>query len=186
MHIVDLVIAVVWVAVLVYWLVAASAVKASRPNGRRWTMFLGVRIVVIAAVLILVRSRVGEGHLNATVDPWLQGIGLVIFLAGTAMAVWARAILGRNWGQPMSQRIEPELVTGGPYRYVRHPIYSGLLLAMIGTTIAVSLYWLVALVILGAYFVYSATVEERLMEAEFPDAYPEYRRRTKMLMPFVF
>jgi protein-S-isoprenylcysteine O-methyltransferase Ste14 len=57
---------------------------------------------------------------------------------------------------------------------------------MIGTAIAVSLYWLVAVVILGAYFVYSATVEERIMARLFPDTYPEYKRRTKMLIPFVF
>jgi len=74
----------------------------------------------------------------------------------------------------------------GPYRSIRHPIYSGIILAMIGTTIGVSLYWLVAVGLLGAYFVYSAVVEERYMAGRFPDSYPEYKRSTKMLIPFIF
>ena len=62
----------------------------------------------------------------------------------------------------------------------------GQILAMIGTTIAVSLYWLVAAVLIGAYFTYSATAEERFMVGGFPEPYPEYKRSTKMLIPFVF
>jgi len=77
------------------------------------------------------------------------------------------------------------LVTTGPYSSVRHPIYSGIILAMIGTTIAVSVYWLVAVALLGAYFLYSAIVEERSMARLFPDSYPEYKRSTKMLIPFI-
>ncbi len=121
-----------------------------------------------------------------TASPWLQGIGLAVFVAGLALAVWARVYLGRNWGMPMSQKADPELVTTGPYRSVRHPIYTGIILAMIGTTIAVSLYWLVAVILIGAYFIYSATVEERLMARTFPDTYPAYKQLTKMLIPFVF
>jgi len=86
----------------------------------------------------------------------------------------------------MSQKADPELVTTGPYSKIRHPIYSGIILAMIGTTIAVSLYWLVAVALLGAYFAYSAIVEERFMADRFPGSYPEYKRSTNMLIPFIF
>jgi protein-S-isoprenylcysteine O-methyltransferase Ste14 len=133
----------------------------------------------------LLRVRALKGH-AATNDPWLQGIGLAVFLLGLALAIWARVYLGRNWGMPMSQKADPELVTTGLYSSVRHPIYSGIILAMIGTTIAVSLYWLVAVALLGAYFLYSAIVEERSMARLFPGSYSEYKRSTKMLMPFIF
>jgi protein-S-isoprenylcysteine O-methyltransferase Ste14 len=93
--------------------------------------------------------------------------------------------LGRNWGMPMSRRADPELVTTGPYRRVRHPIYSGLILAMAGTAIAVSLYWLNAVAISGAYFLFSAVIEERTMAKLFPAAYPPYKRATKMLIPYL-
>ena len=86
----------------------------------------------------------------------------------------------------MTQKEHPELVTTGPYHRVRHPIYTGLLLALIGTSIAVSLYWLVAVVAVGAYFVYSAFAEERFMASRFPDTYPGYKRSTRMLIPFIF
>jgi protein-S-isoprenylcysteine O-methyltransferase Ste14 len=115
----------------------------------------------------------------------LQGIGLTVFFLGLALAVWARLYLGRNWGMPMSQKADPELITTGPYHVIRHPIYSGIILALIGTTIATSLYLLVAVVLIGGYFVYSATAEERYMTGRFPDTYPRYKRSSKMLIPFI-
>lgn len=119
-------------------------------------------------------------------SPWLQGVGLTLFLLGLALAVWARISLGRNWGTPMSEKVDPELVTTGPYRRVRHPIYSGVILAVVGTTMAVSLFFLLPAVVGAGYFVYSAAVEERLMERLFPDTYPAYKRSTNMLIPFIF
>ena len=86
----------------------------------------------------------------------------------------------------MSQKDEPELVTGGAYRLVRHPIYSGILLAVLGTAIALSWLFLVALVLAGAYFTYSASVEERYLTEPFPDTYPAYKRSTKMFVRFIF
>ena len=86
----------------------------------------------------------------------------------------------------MSQKDEPELVTSGPYRLVRHPIYSGILLAGVGTAVALSWMWLVAVALAGVYFTYSATVEEGYLSREFPDAYPAYKRSTKMLVPLIF
>jgi len=105
---------------------------------------------------------------------------------GLSFAIWARVHIGRNWGTPMSQKDDPELVTSGPYHSVRHPIYSGILMAGVGTAVALSWFWLIAVVLAGAYFLYSATVEERNLAKQFPEAYPTYRRSTKMLVPFVF
>jgi protein-S-isoprenylcysteine O-methyltransferase Ste14 len=113
-------------------------------------------------------------------------VGLVLFAFGLGFAIWARPHIGRNWGTPMSQKDEPELVTSGPYRLIRHPIYFGLLLAGVGTAVALRWMWLIALALVGMYFVYSATVEEHYLTEQFPDAYPTYKRATKMLVPFVF
>jgi protein-S-isoprenylcysteine O-methyltransferase Ste14 len=132
-----------------------------------------------------VRAKAFKGQ-TITNDPWLQAIGLAIFVSGLVLAIWARRYLGPNWGMPMSEKVDPELVTTGPYSRVRHPIYSGLIVAMIGTAIAVSWYWLIAVALMGAYFIYSAVMEERYMMGQFPDAYPGYRRSTKMLVPFIF
>ena len=182
MHVIDIVIFAGWVAFWLYWLVASVGVKAGQAP---WTRFAGLRIGVILVILLLLRGRALRGHM-AISSPWLQGIGLAVFLLGLALAIWARVYIGQNWGMPMSQKADPELITTGPYRSIRHPIYSGIILAMIGTTLAVSLYWLVAVGLLGAYFIYSATVEERFMAGRFPDSYPKYKRSTKMLIPFIF
>ncbi|HTW21544.1 MAG TPA: isoprenylcysteine carboxylmethyltransferase family protein, partial [Mycobacteriales bacterium] len=89
-------------------------------------------------------------------------------------------------GMPMSQKVDPDLITSGPYRWIRNPIYSGILLALLGSAIAVSLEWLIVVVPIGAYFVYSAVMEQKYMTERFPDTYPAYRDRTKMLIPYVF
>ena len=178
---------VVWLAFWIYWLAAATSTKSSLPGPRgAWWAGVRVRAGIIVVTLLVVRSPIVRGHDLAVHSVSLQAIGLTLFLGGLAFAVWARVHLGRNWGVPMSQRVDPELVTSGPYRYVRHPIYSGILLALVGTALGLDLYWFVPAAAAGVYFVYSATVEERLMSERFPTQYPAYRARTRMLVPFVW
>ena len=146
---------------------------------------LRIRALIIVLALILFRLGAFRGG-SVNTDPWRAGLGLVLFVLGLAFAVWARVNIGRNWGTPMSQKAEPELVTSGPYRLTRHPIYSGILLAALGTALALSWFWLIAAALAGIYFVYAATVEERYLAEQFPGTYPEYRRSTKMLVPYIF
>jgi protein-S-isoprenylcysteine O-methyltransferase Ste14 len=182
MHAVDVVILAGWLVFWLYWLAVSTGVKEGRT---RWTRFAGIRVAIILVILLLVRSK-ALGHPSPTSNPWLLGVGLVVFVLGLVVAIWARVYLGRNWGMPMTEKVDPELVTTGPYRRIRHPIYSGIVLAMIGTTIAVSLYWLVAVVLLGAYFLFSASMEECFMVTRFPDSYPQYKRSTKKFIPYLF
>ncbi len=170
---------VIWIVFWLFWLVAAAGAKESirgprtRPPG------------LLAIIIVFVLLRVFNASSLDVHSPVLQVVGAVLFLAGLGLAVWARIYLGRNWGMPMTQRAEPELVTSGPYTYVRHPIYSGILLAILGTALATNFSWLIALGVVGGYFIYSATVEERNLAATFPTTYPSYMTRTKLLVPFV-
>lgn len=182
MKAVDLVFAAVWAAFWLYWIVAAFFMKRGRVP---WSRELSIRAVIVLIVFALVRAGAFNHHAGNT-DLWLAGVGLALFALGLGFAVWARVHIGRNWGTPMTRKKEPELVTSGPYHLVRHPIYSGILVAGIGTAVALSWLWFVAVALAGLYFIYSATVEERFMTERFPDAYPEYRRSTKMLLPFIF
>ena len=182
MRVVELVFAVVWAAFWAYWIVAAFSMKRGRVA---WSRELGVRVVIAAIVLLLFRLGAFRDS-GLTTAPWRAAIGLVLLVVGLGFAVWARRVLGRNWGMPMTERDTPELVTGGPYRLVRHPIYSGILLATVGTAIALDWTWLLAVLMAGIYFIYSATVEERYLAEHFPDTYPAYQRTSKMLVPYVF
>lgn len=172
-------IGVIWVVFWVYWMISAAGSKQGMRTRRTRPPGLAI------AVLVIVLLRVFHAGGLAVHSPFLVAFGVVLFLSGLGLAVWARVHLGRNWGMPMTRKDEPELVTSGPYRLVRHPIYSGILLAMLGTACATNGYWAIALVLIGAYFLYSAKVEERLMTDAFPGAYPGYRARTKMLIPYV-
>ena len=169
-----------WVVFWIYWLVAATRAKQSAGPRRRLPP--GVRVVLLAFIAIrLLRGSALTTHSDLA----LAVVGTIVFASGLLLAVWARIHLGRNWGMPMSQKDEPELVTDGPYRFVRHPIYTGILFGLLGTALATDLYWLVVCVFLGGYFIYSARVEEQNLIRTFPRQYPIYRARTKMLIPFV-
>jgi protein-S-isoprenylcysteine O-methyltransferase Ste14 len=182
MRTVELVFAVGWAAFWLYWLVAAFSVKRGRVP---WSRELRIRVILVILVILLIRLGVFRGH-GLTTDPWRAGIGLVCFTLGLGLAIWARVHIGRNWGPPMTQKDEPELVTSGPYRLVRHPIYSGILAAGLGTAVALSWWWLIAVALAGVYILYSAKIEERYLTDQFPDDYPDYKRSTKMLVPFIF
>jgi protein-S-isoprenylcysteine O-methyltransferase Ste14 len=172
-------IAVAWALFWVGWL--AVAFTAKRSVGRR--SFLGGRGIAAVAVVVLIR---GFGHGSLEIHSLALGIiGTALFVAGIALAIWARVIIGRNWGMPMTQRAEPELVTAGPYGLIRHPIYTGILLGLLGTSLVTSLIGLGIALILGIYFFNAARVEERNLTATFPTAYPAYQARTKMLIPFL-
>ncbi len=184
MHAVDYVIYSLWIIFWVAWLVAATSAK--RAAHSRMGQFVGLRLVTFVIVYLIIRFGVLKGHHAIVTSPVLQGVGLVLFLTGLALAVWARVHLGRNWGTPMSEKVDAELVTTGPYQYIRNPIYSGIILAAVGTSVAISWYWLVAVVLMSVYFVHSANVEEQTMQRLFPISYPEYERSTKKLIPFIF
>lgn len=181
MRTLDVVIGLGWLAFWLYWLAVAVDVKAGRSQ---WGRFAGVRLAMAVVLIALLRLHAFRGHTNRVAV--LGAVGFAMFALGLGLAIWARIHLGRNWGGPMSQKLEPELVTTGPYRWIRNPIYSGIILAMLGTAVAVGVYWLIPAAVLGGYFVYSAFVEQRFMASQFPDQYPAYKQSTKMLIPFVF
>ena len=182
MRAVELVFALGWAVFWLYWIVAAVSTKRGH---RRWSREVRIRGVIIVLAILLVRLGAFHGSALHT-NPWRAGVGLVLFGLGIGFAVWARLHIGRNWGTPMTQKEEPELVTSGPYHLVRHPIYSGILVAGVGTAVALSWLWLAAFLLAGVYFIYAATVEERYLTEQFPDEYPAFNRSTKMLVPYVF
>lgn len=180
MHTLRIAVEIAWAVFWVGWLLAAFTAKrsTSRGFGR-----LGPRGIAAVVVVLLIR---GVGAKGLEIHSLVVGVlGTAIFATGIAMAVWARVILGRNWGMPTTQRLEPELITAGPYGWIRHPIYTGILLGVVGTGLVINLIGLGIAVILGAYFVWAARVEEQNRAATFPSTYPAYRERTKMLIPFL-
>ncbi len=116
----------------------------------------------------------------------MHDLGVVLCVAGLGFSVWARRHLGRNWGVPMSLKEGHELVTTGPYALVRHPIYTGILFALFGTVLAGGMLALLFFVFFCPYFLYAMWTEDRLMTGQFPGEYAEYKRRTKLVIPWVW
>ena len=191
MTIYNWLITALWLVFIAYWAIAAGGVKRDIGGAWVWRREIGLRLGVLVLVLLALRisvfshaSRNARSFaVNASMPMGL--IGVVLCALGIGLAIRARVSLGRNWGMPMSRKENPELVTTGPYAFVRHPIYAGLLLAMLGSTIGESAVWVLPLILCGAYFIYSARREEKLMIEQFPELYPAYMRRTKMLLPFI-
>lgn len=179
-----------WLALVAYWALSASAAK--RTFGSRWIWWreIAVRLGFFALVVLAVQvAVVGPGLPNArryALDSSMTGlIGLVFAALGIGLAILGRAYVGRNWAMPTANQTNPELVTTGPYAFVRHPIYGGMLLAMFGSAIGQSVLWLLPLIVYGPLFILSARREEKLLIEQFPEHYRAYMKRTKMLLPFV-
>jgi len=178
---------VFWVIFLVVWLIGGlTSKRTARRAAGPWI----ARVFFVLIILIALQMPGFHGAFNYLFKPIpnasLNWLGVLFSGIGFALAIWARFFLGRNWGMPMSLKENPELVTSGPYAYIRHPIYSGLLLAVVGSALTMGPWWFIMLIVSGMYFFYAAKHEEKLMLQEFPNQYPAYKAHTKMLVPFVF
>jgi protein-S-isoprenylcysteine O-methyltransferase Ste14 len=174
-----------WAVFLVVWAITSFQAKAS-VRGPIDGAGMGPRLVVLVLAVGL-SMAVARGWLPRAALPYgVRIAGLALTILGIGFAIWARFTLGRNWGMPMTLREKPELVTRGPYAVVRHPIYTGVIAGLIGSALAVGVYWFAIVLIASLYFDLSARREERDMAERFPDTYPAYRARTKRLIPFVY
>ena len=174
-----------WLVFLATWAISALVFGG---GGRRSSSPASIvfRLLILVAIFFAVRFDLRpSSQALSGLGPGLAAVGAIVCVAGLSFAIWARVALGRNWGMPMTRHEDPELVTSGPYRYVRHPIYTGLSTMFIGTSLVYPLAALPSAAMI-AYCVVSALREEHDMAAQFPAAYPEYKQRSKMLVPFLF
>ena len=178
-----------WLAWGLYWWIASRNVKAEvrreSPGSRAAHI-----IPLVVAGLLLWWPRTDIPLLGVRILPraaWTFWLGATLTAAGLLFAVWARVHIGRNWSGIVTLKEDHELVTSGPYAIVRHPIYTGLLLAFAGSALPRG-DWrgVLAFVIAFVAIWRKLRVEEQFMEERFGDAYRAYRARVKMLVPFVW
>ena len=180
-----------WLALVVYWSLSSAAMTRSIGSSWIWWREIAIRLGFFALVVLALQVAV-LGHVLPSPGPhafnssMLMGfIGFVCTAFGVGLAILARASLRRNGGASASDMQHPKLVTTGPYALVRHPLYSGMLFAILGSAIGQSLFWLLPLIVYGPYFIAGARREEQRLIEQFPDRYRAYMQRTKMLLPFV-
>jgi protein-S-isoprenylcysteine O-methyltransferase Ste14 len=182
---------ITWLAVILYWLWAARSAKRTEqqePLASRLLMYW--LPLLVAALLLGPGEWFGHSLLREQFVPHttlVYSTGLALAIAGAALAIFSRVLLGRNWSATVQLKQDHELVTRGPYRWVRHPIYTGLLLLFLGNAVMVG-DWrgLLAVAIVFVSFWRKYRLEETWLAAHFGEPYRLYQARTKALIPAVF
>jgi protein-S-isoprenylcysteine O-methyltransferase Ste14 len=178
----------IWVAFYAYWFISAwktrSPVKRKLPQSSFFTY--GIFWIALCIFLMnwlspdLVMMQVITESIGTTVT------GLLVTIAGLAFAIWARLHLGKNWSGMPTIRQDHTLTRTGPYRFVRHPIYSGILLGILGTAIGVGYFIIFCFtIIVFGLFVIKFRMEEKFLEEEFGEEYTRYKKEVKALIPYV-
>jgi protein-S-isoprenylcysteine O-methyltransferase Ste14 len=183
------IIPVCWILFCVIWLLAAASSKRSiyRESGVRRLRYW---ILLLLAFFLLTRRLRLPDPLDVRIIPatevvqWMAG---TLCIAGLGFCVWARATLGRNWSGTIPLKEGHELIERGPYRLVRHPIYTGMMVMILATAITFGhLGGLVSVILAFVSFWIKLGEEEKLMLQQFPDQYGSYQQRVKRIIPFVF
>ena len=176
-----------WVIFVAVWMAGAAKAK---PILERQSVAsrMAHRIPIAAGWWMLIVPKWPD-PLNRQIIPhtdFLEMTGAAICICGLIFTVWARKTLAGNWSADVTFKRDHELIRTGPYRFARHPIYTGLLAMYLGTAIHIGqVRGVVSLLLLTVGFWIKLCQEERLMLQHFPDAYPNYRREVKALIPFV-
>jgi protein-S-isoprenylcysteine O-methyltransferase Ste14 len=180
------ILALCWLVFVVYWSVTALRLKRTVERRADWLRIV-IGIVIVGGLLLL-QSRAGRS-VDPVILPRTLSVRVIadgLGVAGTAILLWARTILGGNWSGAVTLKENHELIQRGPYAWVRHPIYSGMLLLGLGVAIHyATLGGFILLVVCCAVFARKMREEELLMTEHFPDRYPAYRARVKAIVPYV-
>lgn len=174
-----------WMGFILVWLVAWFKTKRTQEQ-----MHFGSRLLYGVPVFIGSYLLFGDnfsGWLQQRVIPknaWLEALAIALTAAGIGFAIWARFYIGENWSSAVSIKVDHQLVRTGPYAWVRHPIYSGLLMAMVGTALARrEPRGLFAVVVVAIGFWIKSRMEEGFMRKTFGQDYENYCRSTGALVP---
>ena len=175
-----------WGVGIAFWIVSAFSVKRTRiQQGLPRRLFYFV-LTAAAALLLNGSARIQNWNRAVLAHTFVTAIlGDFLVFVGLFIAIWARTTLGRNWSARVTLKENHELIQRGPYRFVRHPIYSGLLLMFVGTAVLVGQvggFLVLAFCFCGFWL--KLRREEALLTEHLP-AYSEYRRRTRALVPFL-
>jgi protein-S-isoprenylcysteine O-methyltransferase len=178
-----------WLILALVWVVGALRTKRTVQSQSSASQLLYTAILVVGVYMIFAKQTgipwFDRPLLSVTVPIALAG--LLVVVIGVAFSIWARFMLGSNWSNRVTVKENHTLVRTGPYRIVRHPIYSGILLGMFGSALQRGgIRCFVGVLIYGLSFWLKTRAEERFMVQSFGEEYLEYRHRVKALAPFIF
>jgi len=175
-----------WYIFAAYWAITALQVKRTKAAERSADRLATLVMMVVAFELLFTNGlRVGAlGRRFLPSAAWISWAGVGITILGVAVAIWARYCIGQYWSARVTLKEGHRLIRSGPYAFVRHPIYTGMLVAAAGTALVIG-EWrgVVAVAVIWATHSLKARREERLLATEFGEEYADYRRSTGFLFP---
>lgn len=172
-----------WLAVVGVWIAKARGVKLT--DHAQSSREQGIQLAALIATMLV--ATLGPGTRLYTAGAPFEWTGALLAVAGCSFAIWARLRLGTNWSPHAVIKTDHDLLQTGPYAWTRHPIYTGLLAALLGSAIAQGrLRGYLALAVLGISFHYKAKAEEVLLSGRFGLQYEEYQRRVCRLVPLIW
>jgi protein-S-isoprenylcysteine O-methyltransferase Ste14 len=178
-----------WILHIAGWFTSAIFSKKARQEQTGGERLLQSIWIWAAAILLFGRTLVNTplGLRFVPQTPVTLAVGIAVLFAGGAIAWWARLIIGRNWSASVQIKQDHELVQRGPYRFVRHPIYTGFLFSLVGTAIVIG-QWRGVLAVVLAFigWLIKSRQEETFMTQQFGAKYDEYRRHTKAIIPLIY
>lgn len=178
--------AIPWYVFIIYWLVSAARLKQTKVEEDSGGRLLHI-LIMVAAFDLIFRGNFTFGVLNERMVPLtLPSLyaGIALTWLGIAFAIWARSTIGQNWSGRVTVKVDHQLIQSGPYAFVRHPIYSGLLVANIGAVLFIGRWrCLAGLLIFLVEVSRKAAKEEQFMLTEFGGRYEKYRHKTGFLVP---
>ncbi len=177
-----------WIVFIVFWIAMARGGKAVAERESVYSRLSHYGPLAVG-VYLLAAPRVPIFPLDARFAPlalWPVQLGAALTFAGIAFAIWARVWIAGNWSSDVTLKRDHELIVDGPYAWVRHPIYTGILVALAGTALAVGEWRGVLAVALAAgAFWRKLRIEEAVMRRQFGETYARYAARVPALIPFV-
>ena len=172
-----------------YWSFAAARRCPSKHRVTRAFTVLNTGLLYLGLVLIWLGRSVPSllGRLVIPQAIAIDILGTVFTILGVAFAIWSRRLLSHNWSGEVVIVQGQQFIRTGPYALVRHPIYTGILLALLGTMlVAATVGSLLGFVLAIISFRQKARVEEKLLVVEFGEQYTNYQREVKSLIPFIY
>ncbi len=178
-----------WYIFVAYWLITGLRVKRTKSAETLASRLATIVPMVLAFELLFSDFlRVGPLRLRfAPADAWIEWLGFAVTSLGVAIAIWARYWIGEYWSARVTLKEGHRLIRSGPYQFVRHPIYTGMLVGAIGRALTIG-EWrgILAVVLVLAAHWRKARREESLLTTEFGEEYAAYRRSTGFLFPRLF
>jgi len=178
-----------WLVFLFYWIWMWNKTKPTAETHADPYVNLN-RVLIVISMVLLASHRLGIGWLGYELIPRTLAkalTGLAVTWAGVAFAIWARKTLADNWSAQPSLKQNHELIVQGPFKIVRHPIYTGIIIAVLGTAImGGQVRGFIALAIVFFALWHKSRFEEELMRKQFPEQYEAYAQGVKKLIPWVF